>query len=322
MDEEIAWLLTGYPWVQYHTRTDLLQEPPDDPQVSLARQEMVNHPQVQTLVSSLQNWGAEPLKSHKSAGHPIHQLTFLADLGLKATDPGMEQVCHNILAHQSIEGPFQTLLRTAVHFGGDGRDHWAWMLCDAPLLVYCLAKFGLAEETQVQRAFGYLLELIQDNGWRCTVSKEMGRFRGPGNKNDPCPYATLIMLKLLSVMPASAEGEAASRVGAEALLQLWEQRTQRRPYLFAMGTDFRKIKAPFIWYDLLHVLEVLSAFEWLHHDARMGAMMDTLKLKADGNGLFTPESVWKAWGEWDFGQKKTPSQWMTLLAQRILCRLS
>jgi len=321
MDDEIAWLLTGYPWVQYHTRIDLLNEPPDDPQVGLARQEMVNHPQVQALIRGLQNWGSEPLKSHKSAGHPIHQLTFLADLGLKANDPGMAQVCDVIMAHRSDEGPLQTLLQTAVHFGGDGQNHWAWMLCDAPLLVYCLAKFGLAEEFQVQQAFNYLLGLVQDNGWRCTVSKEMGKFRGPGNKNDPCPYATLLMLKALSVMPASAESEAACRVGAEALLQLWEQRTQRRPYLFAMGADFGKIKAPFIWYDLLHVLEVLSTFEWLHDDVRMIEMADCLRSKADAQGLFTPESVWKAWGEWDFGQKKTPSQWLTLLAQRILYRL-
>jgi hypothetical protein len=293
----------------------------DDPQVSLARQEMVNHPQVQALVRGVQNWGGEPLKSHKTAGHPIHQLTFLADLGLTADDPGMAHLCDTIMAHQSDEGPFQTLLQTAAHFGGDGQNHWAWMLCDAPLLVYSLAKFGLAEEPQVQRAFGYLLALIQDNGWPCRVSQEMGKFRGPGNKKDACPYATLTMLKALSVMPASVESETASRVGAEMLLQLWDQRTQRRPYLFAMGADFHKIKAPLIWYDLLHVLEVLSAFDWLHDDVRMIELADCLRSKADAHGLFTPESVWKAWGEWDFGQKKTPSQWLTLLAQRIFCRL-
>jgi hypothetical protein len=34
------------------------------------------------------------------------------------------------------------------------------------------------------------------------------------------------------------------------------------------------------------------------------------------------ESVWKAWSEWEFGQKKNPSFWVTLLAYRILERMS
>ena len=37
-------------------------------------------------------------------------------------------------------------------------------------------------------------------------------------------------------------------------------------------------------------------------------------------GRFTLESIWQAWGAWEFGQKRTPSRWLTLLAHRILQR--
>ncbi len=113
---------------------------------------------------------------------------------------------------------------------------------------------------------------------------------------------------------------AETRAGAETLLGLWQDSLTRHPYIFYMGHDFRKLKAPFVWYDLLHVLEVLTQFPWLAGDERLREMIDVLAGKADAAGRFTPESVYQAWSGWDFGQKKAPSRWLTLLAHRILAR--
>jgi len=87
-----------------------------------------------------------------------------------------------------------------------------------------------------------------------------------------------------------------------------------------MGTDFRKLKAPFVWYDILHVLDVLTQFSWLRNDSRLKEMSDIVKPKANNEGKYTPESEWKAWKEWEFGQKKQPSRWLTFLVLRILLR--
>jgi hypothetical protein len=91
--------------------------------------------------------------------------------------------------------------------------------------------------------------------------------------------------------------------------------------MFYMGTDFRKLKVPFVWYDLMHVLDVLSKFTWLKEDPRLLDMLEILKSKADRQGRFTPGSVWTAWKDWEFGQKKEPSRWLTLLAWRIIGRV-
>jgi hypothetical protein len=317
----IDWLLEGEAYIQYRTRIDLLEQGEDDPQVNAAREDVRADPRVQALVAELSSWPGKVISSHKSAGQPFHKLTFLADLGLKAGDPGIEAIVGRVLEHQSAEGPFQLSTNIPVHFGGTGKDTWAWALCDAPLTTYALATFGLHEHPAVQAAISHLVGLVRENGWPCSVSKELGKFRGPGRKDDPCPLATLAMLKALATVPEWQDSEQ-SRTGAETLLGLWEASTTQHPYMFFMGTDFRKLKVPFIWYDLVHVLDVLSRFTWLRGDPRLLDMAGVMYAKGDAVGRFTNESMWTAWKDWEFGQKKQPSRWLTLMCWRIIKRLS
>ena len=319
MNIPIDWLLEGPAWMQYRIRLDLCGESPDDPQVIAARKALLADTKVQDLVADLQTWPGIVLNSHKSASQPFHKLNFLADIGLRAGDPGMDKIIHQLMAHQSEQGPFQLISNVSPRYGGSGEDTWAWALCDTPLLVYALFQFGLGSHPQVQAALDHLLTLVRENGWPCAVSPEMGKWRGPGRKEDPCPYANLAMLKILGLNEALCTSEAAS-IGVETQLQLWEARQEKHPYIFYMGNDFCKLKAPLIWYDILHVLDVLSLFPACHKDSRLLDMLAILKEKANPEGQFTPESVWMAWKDWEFGQKKTPSRWVTFLAQRILKR--
>ncbi len=314
-------MLNGEPWVAYRTRVDLLRQPEDDPQVVAARQATLAHPQIRALLTELAEWPGPPLKRHNDAGHLLHKLVFIAEVGLRVDDPDVAVIAERVLVCQSAQGPFQVLTNIPVHFGGSGRDEANWMLCDAPLLLYALVKLGLGDEARVQAAVMYLAGLVRDNGWPCAGAPEMGNFHGPGRASDPCPYANLLMLKLLAELPTWRDS-AAARAGAEAALGLWTQRKERRPYLFAMGTDFAKLKAPLIWYDILHVLDVLTRFPWLYEDPRLREMAALVVEKVDVEGRFTPESVWMAWKAWDFGQKRAPSRWLTLLVVRMLGRLS
>jgi hypothetical protein len=231
----------------------------------------------------------------------------------------VDTIITRILAHQSDEGPFQLSASIPVQYGGTGKEQWAWALCDAPLSVYALIKFGKENDPAVKAAAKHLVGLVRENGWPCVVSKELGKFRGPGRKEDPCPFATLAMMKMMAESESLRESDAA-HAGAESLLTLWKKSASQHPYIFYMGTDFRKLKVPFVWYDLMHVLDVLSRFDWLRKDARLGSMLKVMKSKADPQGRFTLESVWTAWKDWEFGQKKEPSRWLTLLAWRIIRR--
>jgi len=316
--EPIQWLLEGPPWVEYCTRIDLLEQPEDAPEVVRARQRMLEHPQVKSMITELADWPGHALKRHNDATHMIHKLVFLADIGVKAEDPGMNKVFDRISEHRSDEGVFKILVNTPRSFGGSGEDEWVWMLCDTPSVLYALIKME-ADMPHLQDAVTHLAGYGRENGWPCAVSPEMGRFKGPGRRDDPCPYATLISLKALNKLPEWKDSDAINN-GIYTLLELWEQRKERRPYLFAMGTDFRKLKAPFIWYDILHVLDVLTLFPQAREDSRLEEILKIIRGKLDSQLRFTPESIWKAWSGWDFGQKKEPSPWVTFLVYRILKR--
>jgi hypothetical protein len=319
--QTIEWLLQGEPWVVYRTRIDLLEQPETDPEVIAARTAMLADSRIKALLAELADWPGTVLNSHRSASQSFHKLSFIADLGLDINDPTVKKIAQKVMKHQSTQGPFQLPMNIPVHFGGTGKDGWAWALCDAPILVSCLIQMGMRDDPRVQSAVQYLESLVRENGWPCAVSPELGKFRGPGRRADPCPYATLVMLQALAHVPESMEGKSAKR-GVETLLSLWENSKEEHPYMFFMGTDFRKLKAPLFWYDILHVLDVLSLFEWAKTDRRFKQMLEVVETKADRDGRYIAESVWTAWKDWDFGQKKIPSRGLTYFVQRILKRLN
>ncbi|MEN6409526.1 MAG: hypothetical protein ABFD44_07440 [Anaerolineaceae bacterium] len=320
MEPPIPWLLDSPAWLQLRVRADLLGESPTSPSNRELRARSLEDPQIAALIGNLADWPSVPLTSHKSAGHPIHQLEFLADLGFCQTDAGIQTIIDRILGHVSVQGPFSVAVDVPVHFGGSGQESLAWALCDAPLPLYVLIQFGLQDHPAVEKAASFLAGLVRENGYPCAVSPELGKFRGPGRKEDPCPYANLIMLQALSGLN-KYEDTPAVRWAGEAALNAWAERRERHPYMFYMGTDFCKLKAPLVWYDILHVLDVLTRFPQYRADPRLLEMVGIVCAKMDGEGKFTPESVWTAWKDWEFGQKKAPSRWLTFLVWRVLSRV-
>jgi hypothetical protein len=318
----VHWLLdSDEPWTRYRTLVDLLGCSEDEPRVQTVRAEMLTHPLVQGLADEAGTWPGYALKRHNDARHPLYRLSTLADFGLRYDDPIFEPALEAVLAHQSEEGAFQSLINVPTRFGGTGEDEWSWMLCDAPTLLYSLLAAGLGKDPRVVRAVRHMVDQIEDNGWRCGAAVQFGsRFRGPGRKADPCPIANVYALKALSQVPAEREGEHA-QTGAETLLNHWERQTERKIYLFGIGTDFRKLKYPFVWYDILHVVDVLSRFRFVGGDHRFREMVEAITSQADSDGRYTATSMYRAWKGWSFAGKKQPSPWLTFLATRIFSRL-
>ncbi|MFZ6027412.1 MAG: hypothetical protein ACOYYS_06825 [Chloroflexota bacterium] len=304
------------PWTRYRTLLDLLDRPANDPEVVGARQEMLQHPGVHGLMAAARTWGEQPFKRHNDAGYPIYAISTLADFGLRAGDPGMDAILEKVLAHRSSEGAFQSVVNIPKAFGGDGLDRWTWIVCDAPTLLYGLLAFGLGDEAHVQQAVTHLASLAQENGWPCVCDPTLGRFRGPGRKTDPCPIANVYALKALAQVPALLDSPAA-RAGIEMLLAHWADPSHAKPYLFGAGSDYRKLKYPFVWYNILHVADVLSRFPAARADPRLQAMLDTLAAQADADGRYTATSMYQSWKAWSFADKKNPSPWLTFLVLRI-----
>jgi len=312
-------LTNSEPWIEYRARVDLLEQSEQDKNVIDAKSRIITHPQIQALTSGILKWEDQIVRNHKNAELPLHQLSFIADIGLSISEPIVNEITRMIMEHYDENNVFQVKMNIPKHFGGTGEDCWGWMLCDAPIIFYSLIKFGVPIHS-LKNGLNHLVTYIRNNGWPCTVSPEMGKFRGPGKKDDPCPYATLQMLKLLSQVEEYKNSNEC-HIGAETLLNLWKSSMEAHPYMFYMGTDFRKIKAPTIWYDIVSITDVLSQFTWLKNDIRLHEMINIIESKADENGCYTPESEYKACKGWDFGQKKTPSKWLTFIILRVLKRI-
>jgi len=304
----IDYLLNSESFVEYATRINLLRE--DKTKLSDLRKAVLADERIKLYLNDICDCHSAAVKTHKNPELAVNKLIFLLELGLDRDVHEIDAAVNAILAQKDENGVFQSLVNIPKHFGGSGEDTFGWALCDAPNMMIALLMAGVPYAGEVEKTVKYLTSLIRDNGFPCAVSEAFGTFRGPGRKDDCCPYATLNMLKMYSLIPECKDSSEAKRC-IDVLLNLWETSRDQHPYMFFMGTDFRKLKAPVIWYDILHVVDVLSRFESAVYDARFKDMLEIIEAKEDADGMYTPESVYLKCKDFDFGQKKVPSAYLT-----------
>ncbi|MBI9107431.1 MAG: hypothetical protein JEZ04_11865 [Spirochaetales bacterium] len=313
MENIINQIQESSPILKFLVTKDLLVQDIQSEENKQLRRDAWNDPVVIGIIEELKEWPGDILKRHNDAKLLIHKLSFIADLGFNINDEGLKEITEKIMEHESPEGVFQVEINIPVHFGGTGKDQFSWMLCDAPLLMYSLVKLGI-ERPRLEKGLEYLISLGQNYGYPCSASCDLGKFNGPGKRGTLCPYANLLMAKLFTVLP-DRQNERHCQMAVEALLDHLDKKDKR--YLFGIGSDFRKLKFPFIWYDILHVANVLSHFDYAVKDKRFADIIELIKGKADKNGFYKAESVWTAWKQLDSGQKKINSNWITFMVQKI-----
>lgn len=305
-------------WLKYAIQINLLHQSKED--LSEQRKAALTDCRIRNYLDDIVNFHSTLIKNHKNPELPINKLLFLLDVGFDTDVPEVKTAIDLILKHQDNNGVYQSLINIPKHFGGTGEDMFTWCLCDAPLLLLALLKAGLDYKKYIEPGVDYLASFCRDNGFPCAASPELGKFRGPGKKDDCCPYATLLLADLFSYIP-EYKNSPVTNAAVSALLSLWENSLERHPYLFYMGTDFRKLKAPSCWYDIVSVSGVLSKFQFAQNDPRFMEMITLIKNKQDSNGFFTPESIYQKLKGWDFGQKKAPSPYLTYLCLCTFGRL-
>lgn len=300
-------LASPSPWVRLQTRVELLGEP-----APRERRELVSHPVVKRLTRDAAQWPAGTKGDHRSGKDLLNKLSLLADFGLRSGDPEIGTFVERVLARTGSDGR----LLGYVLFPKRSNPEWMFDV-DGQDTLLALVSLGFAEDDRVRRALAALLALESaGGGWVWPEARSplpCRRFAGG------CPYPTLKVLRILARTPRGAESDAARR-GVELVLSLWERRNEERRYGFGMGSDFAKLRYPFIWFDVLHVVEALSPYGWAWSDARFRELLDLVVAKADADGRFTPESVSLEWKDLCFGQKREPSPFLTFVVHRILRR--
>ncbi|MBI9104465.1 MAG: hypothetical protein JEY99_18770 [Spirochaetales bacterium] len=282
------------------------------------RQDLFTDPLIKDLIASLMNdWDEEILKQHNKPDLCMHRFCLLADSGVRWDDKEAKPLIDKVLKTFKSDSLPRVRILIPKIFRGSGEVEEEWIICDYPQILYGLLKMGVNNDL-IKTSLEFLATLSRENGYPCTSSME--KFRGPGNKSDFCPIASLYGLKALNLSPETRSSEAAENA-AKSLLTHWEKRGEVKHYLFGIGTDFRKLKYPLLWYNLFHVLSVLSQSNFGREDSRTMEMGHLLLEKADDKMRFTPESMYRYYKDEDFANKKEPSPTLTITAIEIFSNL-
>jgi len=135
-------------------------------------------PPVARLIADVGDWPGPVLERHDKATLLIHELAHLADIGLNRGDPGMADVAERALARISPEGPPEIVVNIPRAFGGTDVDTSTWLLCDAPVTLYALARMGWRDDPRVRGGVDAMAGLVRDGGWPCAGAPSIGKFHG------------------------------------------------------------------------------------------------------------------------------------------------
>lgn len=308
------------PFTVYRTLVDILGRPKTHSAAKSMKKLVTADKKVQQLIAKLpNNWSEYLVKGHDKVDYPPSVLLLLFDFGITAKDfPIIKNLLEQMKSLQDGEGRFLSLARFPKKQPEVGSSP-----CDTHIISEALLVGGYGNTPEVRNAIDFISSQLkgtnQGIAWRCEPNS-VSRARGPGRKEDLCPQVTLEALRVFSLLPDDKRPVELITAG-KTLLSCWERRKSERPYMFGTGTRFKKLRPPFFWYNIGEVLDATSRYPELVKDNSFQEMLSIVQEKADDEGKFSPESVFRAFKDWSFGQKNDWSPWTTLYICRILKRV-
>jgi hypothetical protein len=264
-----SWLLESdrdNPGVRYFVLRDLDQLPPTSPEISAARENVMNTGPVPIILAAQhpnggwQEPGAGYLPKYTSV---VWQMTFLAQFGADGADPRVRKGCEYVLEHSRAP------------YGGftvDGKNT-GLIHCLQGNLCAALLDFGMAEDARLVGALDWLARSVTGDGIAPASEKEapvryyLSGNCGPGfccsaNDKQPCAWGAVKVALALAKTPADAVTpviERAREVAAEFLLS-------RDPAVadYPMGYNDKPNRSWFSFgYPIGYVTDVLQNLEAL-----------------------------------------------------------
>jgi len=328
VDDVLAWVLaSAEPSARWIVRSALLDGAPG---AAVEHTLVLADPGTDALADRLGDWTAgADLSGHASPAFAPNLLTLLADMGVAGgDDPRVERVLDAMADHPLPDGRFASFARVR----GSTTATWGALLCDTHAITEVLLRYGRGADQRVARALDVMIDDLTDTphgrAWPCRPDPASG-FRGPGRKGDVCPQVTLEALRAWSWVPVDRrppEVLGAARVA----LGVWRGRATAKPYMFGHGYQFKVVKWPTTWYDVMTALDALGRFPQLWSGpeadpadrrslAELMACLVAYNVAADGR--VTPQSCYRGFEDYSFGQKKVPSPFATARVRQVLHRL-
>jgi hypothetical protein len=332
-EDPLPWLLETdmeNPGVRYFALVDLLDYPPNAPEVLEARKILMTTGPVPVILAA-QNpegyWSKPGPGYYPKYQGSVWQIIFLAQLGADPSHPHVQAGCEYILNHNpSPFGGFSYNRKNA------GLIHCLeGNLCAA---LIDLDRFG---DPRLEKAVDWLARSVTGEDIAPAEERKapVRYFRsgnsGPGfpcsaNDHLPCAWGAIKVMLALSKIPMEARScsiQSAIETGVEFLFSRdpavadYPMGYSEKPNLswFRFGFPLGYVT------DVLQNLEVLTALGYAQ-DSRLKATFEFLLNKQDEHGRWTLEYTYNGKTWVDIEQKKKPSKWVTLRALRILKRVN
>jgi hypothetical protein len=296
------WLLEpeSYP-VRYGTLVDIVNRPPDDPEVRAARAMIPTYPPVAELLVTQKrdgDWGNGDYYLPRTGRGTFWVLSVLGDLGLTVEEEHVRRACDFMFTHQRQNGTFCRRQGTV------WQEHTE--PCTHARIVRFLIQFGYAKDPRVRKAIDWLLPIQRDDGmWFCRGAEGRG-----------CLRATLDVLRLAALDPQTAVHPGITRAATAVCDLLMEPRMSRYHVGDAWGT-WECLKYPYFGFSVISALNALARLGYTLEEPKIAAAMQYLLSRQLPDGTWPLDSSWSP-SPIDFGQPGEPNKWLTLDALRVV----
>ncbi|MHA1681964.1 MAG: hypothetical protein ACTSUE_13580 [Promethearchaeota archaeon] len=308
----------------YRTLTDILGLPENNSFVIDAKEKLLSDKWVLHLLDELSDWENDLVTGHNKATYLPNQLWLLLDWGVGYNDnERVKNAIDCLLKHQDEEtSQFLAFSRVYYRKTKEKGEAWTSALCDHNLIVSVLLLAGLHDDERVKKGLERMGELLEQTsqglGWKCLPDLVTKR-RGPGRKDDACPMLIIDALRGYWTISHNSWPKGLIESG-RTLLRCWKVRADEKPYMFGHGRNFRKPRVPFFWYNIGTLLDATSHYPELVKTNEFKELLAVLLLAFNDQGLVIPQTIYKFFKDFSFGQKTEYSPWMTLFLTRIFKR--
>lgn len=328
--DPVPWLLgSTEPYARWATLRDVVGLSLDDPSVQQAHALVIADENVRALVGELPARLTAAVADHHSPLFLPNRLNLLADMGVTHGDfPAVDALLEALTATQDRTGRFRpraTATSPQTHAGASPR-------CEHNAVTEVLLRFGLGHDPRVAKAVARLSSDIrtgnQGHGWCCTPEKRT--LSGLTRKLDVCPQIDLEGVRAFAMLPAHQRPRTA-RDAARTPLEIWRRRPQERPYQFGHGYQFKTVRWPSFWYDVLGVVDAVGRFPelWNGPEAREEDRRAVAELAAcliayntDSQGRVKPRRVHRGYERFSFADKSAASPFATARVLAALVRVA
>jgi hypothetical protein len=339
-ESSIDWLLEkSNPSVRYFTLRDILEKSEDDPEVVDAKKAIPESAIVQKILrkQNPQGYWEKPdnpyLPKYRSSYWTI---MILSRLGMDRTNKNVARACEFIFQFQHDDGglssesidsaskeyeyrrrkdrrlPFKREFVSSLTFESQ-------LSCLTGNMVTALIRMGYADDTKVRKALEWLVRVQnKDGGWLCPYWKAHVRDK------HACFMGTICPMEAFSEVPKeklTKEMNGAISRGAEFLLMHHLFKADHHNYKTVNQAWLRLSFPWFAGYNILRGLDVLTKLGYVK-DRRANDATEIIFRKRRSNGAWILEDSPMGRMQTNIERKGQPSKWITLIALRVLKRLS